>query len=191
MSKKKCAAARSTRLASPLQQPRKQPRFSALRALTLKRSKGEIQAATDHPEIISRPVDDAETQVIGPADVPCESDLQPGTKLSEHFSFATEVFGLRIDKEGVRRSLRVKSVPFAPAENCADTRPRIRRKTRTRNWIPQRKRAENSADGVIVIDSSVNKYRDRLVLEDIETRLVSVQCKSFHTDTSIATEEIF
>src|ERR1700756_5325656 len=44
---------------------------------------------------------------------------------------------------------------------------------------------------MIVIDSSVNKYRDRLVLEDIETRLVSVQCKSLNTDTSIATEEIF
>src|SRR5207249_10169852 len=46
-------------------------------------------------------------------------------------------------------------------------------------------------DGVIVIDSSVNKYRNRLVLEDIETRLVSVQCKSLNTQTNIATEEIF
>src|SRR5207253_3992265 len=48
-----------------------------------------------------------------------------------------------------------------------------------------------SANGVVVVDSSVNKYRDRLVLEDIETRLVSVECKSLNTDTSIATEEIF
>ena len=44
---------------------------------------------------------------------------------------------------------------------------------------------------MIVIDSLVNKYRDRLVLEDIETRLAGVQNKSFDTDTSIATEEIF
>src|SRR5205814_7689047 len=44
---------------------------------------------------------------------------------------------------------------------------------------------------MIMIDSSVNKYRDRLVLEDIETRFGSVQSKSFNTDTSIATEEIF
>src|SRR6188472_2065915 len=44
---------------------------------------------------------------------------------------------------------------------------------------------------MIVIDSSVNKYRDRLVLENIETWLAAVQNKSFHTDTSIATEEIF
>src|SRR5436309_3768641 len=44
---------------------------------------------------------------------------------------------------------------------------------------------------MIVIDSSVNKYWDRLVLEDIEPRLVSVQCKSLNTETSIATEEIF
>src|SRR5947208_12466865 len=101
------------------------------------------------------------------------------------------MFGLRIDSEGVRRSLRVKGVPFAAAENRAHTRPCIRREPRARNGIPQRKCAKDSPDGMIVIDSSMNKDRDRLVLEDIETRLVSVQCKSLNTDTSIATEEIF
>ena len=50
---------------------------------------------------------------------------------------------------------------------------------------------KNRSDGMIVIDSFVNKYRNRLVLEDIETRLAAVQNKSFDTDGSIATEEIF
>src|SRR6516225_9724026 len=44
---------------------------------------------------------------------------------------------------------------------------------------------------MIMIDPSVNKYRDRLVFEDVEARLVSVQSKSLNTDTSIPTEEIF
>src|SRR4029453_14719564 len=44
---------------------------------------------------------------------------------------------------------------------------------------------------MIMIDSSVNKYRDRLVLEDIETRLAGVECKYLNTDPSIATEENF
>src|SRR5512132_2366606 len=44
---------------------------------------------------------------------------------------------------------------------------------------------------MIMIDSTVNKYRDRLVLENIETRLAGVECKSLNTDPSIATEEIF
>src|SRR6266550_217839 len=44
---------------------------------------------------------------------------------------------------------------------------------------------------MIVIDSSVNKNRNRLVLEDIETRLAGVQCKSLNTETNIATEEMF
>src|SRR6266576_4553617 len=101
------------------------------------------------------------------------------------------MFGLRINSECVRRSLRVKLVPFAAAENRTATRPCIRRQTRARNWIPQRKCAKDSADGMIVIDSSVNKYRDRLVLEDIETRFAGVQCKSLNADTNIATEEIF
>src|SRR6476620_8601272 len=101
------------------------------------------------------------------------------------------MFGLRIDSEGVRRPLRMKLIPFAAAENRANTRPCIRRETRARNWIPQRKCAKHSADGMIVIDSFVNKYRDRLVLEDIETRLAGVQNKSLNTDASIATEEIF
>src|SRR6476469_8927611 len=101
------------------------------------------------------------------------------------------MFGLRIDSEGVGWSLRVKFISFAAAKNRADTRPCIRRETRARNWIPQRQCAKHSADGMIVIDSFVNKYRDRLVLEDIETRLAAVQNKSFDTDTCIATEEIF
>jgi hypothetical protein len=42
-----------------------------------------------------------------------------------------------------------------------------------------------------MIDSLLNKYRDRLVLEDIEARLVRVECKSLNTNTSIAAEKIF
>src|SRR5882724_10140533 len=44
---------------------------------------------------------------------------------------------------------------------------------------------------MIVIDSLFNKYRDRLVLEDVETRLASIESKSLNTDTSIPAEEIF
>src|SRR5215831_16400547 len=168
------------------------PRLSAFDGANPQRSlKGEIYSAAEHSEIISRPVDYAEAQVINHRDMPREPKFETGPKLSEDLGFAAEMFGLRIDRECVRRSLRVKGVPFAAAENRADTRPCIRRKTRTRNWIPQRKCAKDSADGMIVIDSSVNKYRNRLVLEDIETRLMSVQCKSLNTETSIATEEIF
>src|SRR5215472_13155525 len=101
------------------------------------------------------------------------------------------MLSLRIDSEGVGRPLCVKGVPFAAAENRAHTRPSIRCKTRARNWIPQRKCAENSANGVVVIDSAVDKDRDFLVLEGIEARLVSVQCKSLNTDASIPTKEIF
>src|SRR5437773_4424408 len=43
---------------------------------------------------------------------------------------------------------------------------------------------------MIVIDSLVNKNRDRLVLEDIETRLAGVQSKSFNAQTNVATEKI-
>ena len=42
-----------------------------------------------------------------------------------------------------------------------------------------------------MIDSLLDKYRDSLVLEDIEARLVRVQCKSLNTNTSIAAEKIF
>src|SRR4029077_7351108 len=79
----------------------------------------------------------------------------------------------------------------AAAENRANPRPCIRCETCAGNWIPKCKCAKHSADGMIVSDSFVNKYRNRLVLENIETRLAAVQNKSFDTDTSIATEEIF
>ena len=152
---------------------------------------GEIQAATKHSEIILRAINYAEAQVINHRDVSREPKFKTGPKLAEDLGFATEMFGLRIDSEGVWRPLCVKGVPFAAAENRAHTRPCIRRDTRARNWVPQRKRAKDSADGMIVIDSLFNKYRDRLVLEDIEARLAGVQCKSLNTDPGIATEEIF
>src|SRR5438552_13906482 len=101
------------------------------------------------------------------------------------------MLGLRIDSECVRWALHVKSVPFAAAKYSADTGPCIRGNTGARNRISQGECTKNRANGVVVIDSSMNKHRDRLVLEDIETRLVSVQCKSLNTDSSIATEEIF
>src|SRR5690349_17709470 len=101
------------------------------------------------------------------------------------------MFSLRVDSECIRRPLGVKFIPFTAPKNCTNTRPCIRRETRARNWIPQCKCAKHSADRVIVIDSFMNKRRNRLVLEDIETRLAAVQNKPLKTDTSIATEEIF
>src|SRR5262249_6324392 len=47
------------------------------------------------------------------------------------------------------------------------------------------------ADGTIMTGSFLDKYRDRLVLEDIETRLGGVERKSLNTDPSIAAEEVF
>src|SRR6266850_328887 len=44
---------------------------------------------------------------------------------------------------------------------------------------------------MVVIDSSVNKNRNRRILENIETRLAGFQSKSFNTETNIATEKIF
>src|SRR5206468_1099277 len=147
-----------------------------------------IQTAAKHSELIPGSIDYAKTQVVGPTEVPREPKFETGAKLAEQLRFATEMFGLRIDSEGVRRSLRVKLVPFAAAENRAHTRPCIRRQTRAGNWVPQCKRAKDSADGMIVIDSLFNKYRDRLVLEDVETRLACIESKSLNTDTSIPAE---
>src|SRR5206468_4950151 len=125
---KSVAAARSTRAAaSPLQQTpnafgvsqpwgREPPRFL----------EGEIQAATKHSEIILRAINYAEAQVINHRDVSREPKFETGPKLAEDLGFATEMFGLRIDSECVRRSFRVKGVPFAAAENRTHTRPCVR-----------------------------------------------------------------
>ena len=59
--------------------------------------------------------------------MPREPKFDTGAKLAEQLRFATEMVGLRIDSEGIRRSLRVKLVPFAAAENRTETRSCIRR----------------------------------------------------------------
>ena len=88
---------------------------------------GEVQTAADHSEIVFWTIDHAEAQVVSPTDMPRESDFETGSELREYFSFAAEVVGLRIDKEGVWRSLRVKLVSFAAAENRAHTAPSVGR----------------------------------------------------------------
>src|SRR5438046_8777181 len=105
-----------------------------------------------------------------------ESEFHAGSELADRLGFAAEMLGLRIAAECVRACLHVTGVPFAATENRAATRPCIRRETGARNRISQGECAENRADGVVVVDSLVNKNRDRLVFEDIETGLVSVQC---------------
>jgi len=102
---------------------------------------GEIQAATKHSEIILRAINYAEAQVINHRDVPREPKFETCPELTEHFGFGTEVIGLRIDSECVRRSLRVKGVSFAAAENRTHTRPCVRRKTCAGNRIAQGKRS--------------------------------------------------
>ena len=102
-------------------------------------SKGKIETASKHSEIILRPINDAKAQVVSPADVPRESEFETGSELTEHFGFAAEMFGLRINSERVRRPLCVNDIPFAAAKDRADTGPCIRRETRSRNWISQGK----------------------------------------------------
>src|SRR5207249_208820 len=125
-----------------------QPRFSCwappsrapLQIVTLP-LEGEVEAATKHAEIIFRPVDHAEAQVVSPTEVPRDSEFETGSELAENFGLGTEVIRLRIDSEGIRRSLCVNDIPFATVEDRAHTSPGVRRKTCARNRIAQRKRS--------------------------------------------------
>jgi hypothetical protein len=136
---KSVAAARSTRAAaSPLQQTPNAFGVSQPEGVNPQDFlEGEIQAATKHSEIIPRAINYAEAQVINHRDVSREPKFETGPKLAEDLRLATEMFGLRINKERVRRSLRVKDVSFATAENRTDASPSVRRKTRARDWITQ------------------------------------------------------
>ena len=140
---KSVAAARSTRTAaSPLQQTPNAFGVSQPEGVNPQDFlEGEIQAATKHSEIIPRAINYAEAQLINHRDVSREPKFETGPKLAEDLRLATAMFGLRINKERVRRSLRVKGLPFATAENRADTRPCIRRKTCAGNRIAQGKRS--------------------------------------------------
>ncbi len=98
---------------------------------------GEVETAADHSEIIFRPVDHAEGQVVSPTDVPRNPEFEAGPEVAEQFGFTTKVMCLGMDSERVRRPLRGKDIPFAAAENRTDTGPGVRRKTCARNWVAQ------------------------------------------------------
>src|SRR5205809_1304903 len=174
-----------------------QPPFFLLRALPLKAPlqkhglEGKIEAATEHSEIIFRPVDHAEAQVVSQTDVPRDSEFETGSELAERFRFATEVVRLGADSERIRRPLCGEDIPFAAAENRTGTGPGVGRNTGAGNWIAQCKCSQNSANGMVVIDFFSSKNRDRRVLKDIEAVFAGVQGKSFNAHTKVAVEEIF
>ena len=133
------AAARSTRAAaSPLQQTAETAAAFSPEGVNPQRLlEGEIQAATEHSEVISRPVDYAEAQIVSPTKVTGDSEFETCAELAEHFGFTPEVIRLGMDLKRVGRPLRVKDVSFATAENRTDASPSVRRKTRARDWITQ------------------------------------------------------
>src|SRR4026208_682161 len=98
---------------------------------------GEVQTAADHSEIVFWTIDYAEAQVVSPTDVPCESDFETGSELTERFGFATEVIRLCMDSESIRRPLGVKDILFAAAKNRTRACPCVGRKARARNRITQ------------------------------------------------------
>src|SRR5437016_14219252 len=96
---------------------------------------GEVETAAEHSKIVFWTIDHAEAQVVSPTDVSRDSAFETGSKLAEHFGFATEVIRLRMDSKCIWRALCVNDVPFATAEDRTDTRPCIRRKTCAWNRI--------------------------------------------------------
>src|SRR5437773_3908776 len=101
----------------------------------------EIHTAAEHSKIILWPIDHAEAQVVSPSDVLRDSEFETRPELADQFGFATEMIRLRMDSERVRWPLCVKDIPFATAENRADTSPGVGCKTCARNRIAQCKRS--------------------------------------------------
>jgi len=81
-------------------------------------SKGEVEAATKHAEIIFRPVDHTEAQVVSPTEVPRDSEFETSPELAEQFGFATEVMSLGMDSERVRRPLCDEDIPFKELDSA-------------------------------------------------------------------------
>ena len=82
--KKKCAAARSTRLRHlHFSTAETAAVFSPEGANPQDFLKSEIHAATEHSEIIPGSIDHAKTQVVSPTEVPRESKFDAGTELTE------------------------------------------------------------------------------------------------------------
>ena len=87
--------------------------------------KGEVEAAAEHSEIVLGSIDHAETQVVSPTDMPRDPEFEASSELANQFGFGTEVIRLCMDRERIRRPLRVNDISFAAAENRAHTRPCI------------------------------------------------------------------
>ena len=84
-----------------------------------------IETAAEHSEIVLWSVDHSEAQVVSPTDMSRDSEFETGSELAEHLGLASEVICFRMDGERIRRALRVNDIPFATAEDRADTSPGI------------------------------------------------------------------
>jgi hypothetical protein len=159
----------------------------------------EIDAGSKHAEIILRPIDHIPTKVICPTDVPGESKLKTATELTHYFRSRTEVLSLGIDegylalrgRHHVGDFLSGKGVSLAAAENRANSCPRIRRETRARNRIAQRKCPQYRADHATIGSFFGEKDSVKGTRVDVEASTFGIEGKPFDPDAEITMKEIF
>ena len=81
------------------------------------------------------------------------------------------------------------SVAFAAAENRSASGPGIRGETSARDWITQSECAKGCADRAFMIRVVVNEYFILRIEKQVESGLLRIEDKSFHSDAEIAVKE--
>src|SRR3954468_3204008 len=122
---------------------------------------GKRQSASNHPEIVARPVDHTPADVVKPAHVPHDSVLHANAELAPQLA---AIFGMFSERHGVERVgcrridwTRDEMIAFSAAEDHANTSPGVRSEPRACNGIAQRERAQHRSSRPMVIGSIPNK----------------------------------
>ena len=105
-------------------------------AKSLLRLEREVYATSGHAEVIMRAIDDVPAEVINPADVPGESDLESSANLAHH-----PTFPIAVSRDECGSPTGGNNLVFlAAAEDSTEAAEHVGREARTADRITQGQR---------------------------------------------------
>src|SRR5947209_3888422 len=114
----------------------------------------EVYPAPDHAEIIVRTVHDVPAEIVDPADVASEPNLETSANLAHQLCLAVAV---RRDKRGSGRARADNTISLTAAEDPAEPAEYVGRESGTADWITKRQCAQRASDDSLIVGFGKHK----------------------------------
>jgi hypothetical protein len=146
---------------------------------------GEIEAAAHHTKIVVRPIYYIPAEIIDPADMRSDADFDPAAELANCPRLRISLFGP--NDSVAHHNVRL----FATAKDATAAGEDVRCKTRARDWLTQRERAQHGTHRAALVPGIEGKNLPVKIDKDILKRVPGIHHPAFDADTEVTVEKVF